>query len=268
LIWSALFVSFLEQQGENNMAPPPVLPPPPKWSLSAGEQATRVEDGNEEQEAVAETETAEHLGARLNSAVTAAGLKDIDRMVDDSNDDENAAGRRRVGGVCESAYLGNENSKKLLLAMSYGLKVGDRILGDVSVEPFKSSKSKITFTPNANFLSDEVQRRADQLQLTGRDKPRCGNWNIKKLREWLCKYPITEEVDVLFLKDEEGNFKQSLELAQVERQVLAARTRAPSTSWIGPKPFLRLYHALIDDTVKVAFLERYNTKDREVSTFI
>jgi hypothetical protein len=62
---------------------------------------------------------------------------------------------------CEAIYLGSGNCKKLLLAMCYGIKDGDRQLGVTTVDPYQSTKRKVLFIPNRDIVLDEIKRRAN-----------------------------------------------------------------------------------------------------------
>jgi hypothetical protein len=162
---------------------------------------------------------------------------------------------------CEAIYLGSGNCKKLLLAMCYGIKDGDRQLGVTTVDPYQSTKRKVLFIPNRDILLDEIKRRADIFDVLPR--PRMASKSIVLRRKWLEENPITDLVDVAFLKREETNFRQSLQAALDEELNLSQQNRTrESASWTTCDPYLRLYHSLIDDEVVDAFISCHAVMDR------
>ena len=48
----------------------------------------------------------------------------------------------RMGGTCASLYTEERQSKKALVAMAYGIKLGDHNIGNCDVEPYLSAKGK------------------------------------------------------------------------------------------------------------------------------
>ena len=49
------------------------------------------------------------------------------------------------GGICASLYEEKSASKKLLMAMANGIKLGDQNIGNCDVEPYASAKGKTSF---------------------------------------------------------------------------------------------------------------------------
>jgi hypothetical protein len=49
------------------------------------------------------------------------------------------------GGICASLYKEKFDSKKILMAMAYGIKLGDQNIGNCDVEPYASAKGKTSF---------------------------------------------------------------------------------------------------------------------------
>jgi hypothetical protein len=71
------------------------------------------------------------------------------------------------------------------------------------------------------------------------------------------QHPIAHPVAIAFLVEEEAKFKTEVEAA-------ANETKAKKTSnWIDNDPFLHLYHCLINDKVKAAFLDHGNALNHE-----
>jgi hypothetical protein len=77
------------------------------------------------------------------------------------------------------------------MTMCIGLSSSDteeRVLGDVTVDPFLSSKQKRQFIP----------KKAVDLKLDdGEKKPRAGNWSNTTLIEWLRSHPSEGREKVL-----------------------------------------------------------------------
>jgi hypothetical protein len=147
---------------------------------------------------------------------------------------------------CEAIYLGSGNCKKLLLAMCYGLKDGDRQLGVTNLDPYQSTKRKILFIPNRDTLLEEIRRRGDIFDVLPR--PRMAT---------------SKNLDVAFLKTEERNFRQYLQAALDEELNLSQQNRTRvSASWTTCDPYLRMYHSLIDDEVVDAFISCHTVMDQ------
>ena len=70
-------------------------------------------------------------------------------------------------------------------------------------------------------------------------------------------YPLAHPTDIAFLVQEEARFKAEVE--EATNEVKAKKT----SNWVDNDPFLRLYHCLINDKVKAAFLSRDNVLNRE-----
>jgi hypothetical protein len=154
------------------------------------------------------------------------------------------------------ATITRGGSKKLLMGMCYGLSNDEeeRKIGDVTLEPFASSRNKKAFTPSVKQLRVEIMRRAAALQAKA---PRNSHYTKDRCYNWLMQHPIAHPVDIAFLVEEEAKFKTEVE--EAVNEVKAKKT----SNWVDNDPFLRLYHCLINDTVKAAFLERDNVLNRE-----
>jgi hypothetical protein len=164
-------------------------------------------------------------------------------------------------GACETLYKDTENSKTLLLAMCYGLKGKEgqgTILGDVQLEPYLSAKQRKYFNPAGSNLKAETSRRA---QAHGLKMPKNANFTKVNCYAWLSKHPVEDPVDIEFLRKEETTFRNILAEAATEGREMSKKVKA--APWVKNDPFLRLYHCLTHDTVKVAFLDRDMVMDRE-----
>ena len=125
----------------------------------------------------------------------------------------------------KAAYEASGKSKIILLSMCIGLVSTSsndqddvhgrharrlpRLLGDVTVEPYRSSRSKRFFKPSLKDLVREVQRRLVVLPTT-RGRIRTEHKGKPYLTAWLCRNPVTDPVDVAFLRREEHKFMKDL----------------------------------------------------------
>jgi hypothetical protein len=79
------------------------------------------------------------------------------------------------------------------------------------------------------------------------------------LLEWLKSNPIENLADVDFLIKEEEYFHNIIIDAKMERvngMLTATESTKKKSPWVSNKPFLRLYHCLLDDNVKRAFQKK------------
>jgi DNA-directed RNA polymerase subunit L len=156
----------------------------------------------------------------------------------------------------ESRYKDKGESKQILMGMCFGLtnNKDKRKIGDLSLEPYASASHKKEFTPSVKQLRVEIVRRSEALMVKA---PRSSHYTKDRCYKWLMHHPIVHQLDIAFLVEEEAKYKTKLEAAANE--VKAKKT----SNWVDNDPYLRLYHCLIDDTVKAAFLERDNVLNRE-----
>lgn len=150
-------------------------------------------------------------------------------------------------------------SKTLLMAMCYGLSNDEqeRKIGDLSLEPYASSKQKKSFTPSVKQLRIEMVRRAAALHMKS---PRSSHYTKQQCYKWLMGNPMAHPSDIAFLVQEEAGFKAEVEDANNKAKAIKAKK---TSNWVDNDPFLRLYHCLIDDKVKAAFLTRDHVLNRE-----
>lgn len=205
------------------------------------------------------------MEARINARSS------LDESDDDDDDDDNLEEQDALTnsgnpgstvGRCELAIVANDNSKKMMLAMCLGLMDEDggklAILDD---EPYKSSKvSKRSFSYLRKDLLEEIARRS----ATSSKPPKCNNWPLKRLTDWLLDHPVTDSTDVLYLKAAEKSFRQLLVDANTEAQELEnnARSVRGGNQW-DHDTFLRVYHCIVDDRVKPLYLRRNEVLSRQ-----
>jgi hypothetical protein len=87
--------------------------------------------------------------------------------------------------------------------------------------------------------------------------PKSSHYTKERCYKWLMLYPLAHPTDIAFLVQEEARFKAEVE--EATNEVKAKKT----SNWVDNDPFLRLYHCLINDKVKAAFLSRNNVLNRE-----
>ena len=97
-------------------------------------------------------------------------------------------------------------------------------------------------------MLDEIEQRCLFLELPKRPKPK--NWNSPVMRGWLEKHPIKNTRCVRFIKSEELQLRKALIEARKETE----SSTSPALAWRSNEPWLCLYHCLIEDEVKKAFV--------------
>jgi hypothetical protein len=196
------------------------------------------------------------------TGINSSLLVDSSTDEDDKNEQEDDNGASMVAGdgECEIVYKDNFNSKKLLMVMVYGIIVEDKNIGDCEAEPYASASGKKQFLPILLGLKDEVIRRSTSKK---KPLPKCKNWNKPKLLAWLGDNPIENLVDVAFLIKEEASLRNVLIEAKKETSQLASNDNIKKSPWVTNLPFLRLYHCLLDDNVKKAFMIKDDAWNRQ-----
>jgi hypothetical protein len=130
----------------------------------------------------------------------------------------------------------------------------ERKISNLSLEPFASARIQKLFTPSVKLLCIETMRQATALSMK---VPKSSHYLNDKCYKWLFQNPIAHHVDIAFLVEEKAKFKTEVEAA-------ASKAKAKKTlHWIDNDPFLCLYHCLINDTIKAAFLDCDNVLNCE-----
>jgi hypothetical protein len=143
--------------------------------------------------------------------------------------------------------------------MGIGLEETIRI--DTNAEPYKSSNSRRSFVPTGNILIQEILRRAVSFGLPVSKLPKPENWVNKKRLTWLKNNPILAPGEIDFVTLEIVAFDDLFKAGTTERQNDIAPTQSKD-AWNGPLPYLQLYHVLMEDEVRIAFLDQYKAKER------
>ena len=149
----------------------------------------------------------------------------------------------------------------VLFAMAIGCNLID--LPDHKEPPFSRSKtyhSEIKL--DSATLKLEVTRRWKAYKMSGR-QPCPANWKMEKAVEYLMNNPIppSEVVDRTWLKAELDKWKGIQEMINESQQHSA--DKVIHQTWSNDIPYLRLYHTLVDDSIRRAFGEAYAVKTRE-----
>ena len=193
--------------------------------------------------------------------------KEVDGEVGDNlipNAQEVAA--TRAGGEAENEneteqttatqteYAKQNMSLKSLVVLCSGLKDQDGSpLMDINLPPWNRIARK-NIKPNQAELRYEINRRFTQFGCTG-PKPKPKHWRNEQILGWLEEHPISDPADVCFLKETMEKQRQlqiqSFDARQQEQEAL-------ELNWTGIYPFLRLTHCVIENTIKQAYLHRYD----------
>ena len=188
---------------------------------------------------------------------------EIHNKPDDGAGDEEANDTRPP---CKKHYDNLNGSKKVLMAMLTGLSLKDdegnpdsRILGDLKVEPYRSTKNKKLFKPGCEDLIAEIYRRVEVL---GLEEVRAANWRIGKTMKWLFENKIISPDDIAFLREEERKFYDNLVAAEEERIALQSLPKENGPVW-SENADLRMVHCLLEDDIREAFFRRHDVMARD-----
>ena len=161
-------------------------------------------------------------------------------------------------------YETSNGAKSLLMAMCIGLrsssKENQRSLGDLTLEPFSSSRQTRQFIPKKAELVKEVERRCI---ITLNESPRAANWSNTALTEWLMTHPVECEEEVKYLQTEEAKFHDILFEANKEAVVIARNSSGHTNGMVWNNfADMRLIHCLIVESVREAYLQRNEVLNR------
>jgi hypothetical protein len=166
---------------------------------------------------------------------------------------------------CKEYYIKNNNSKKALLAMCLGVdptnnKFGDPDEDDVYKAPPPAFK-KNSFAPSAKELKVEAICRNRSFDSSSKEL-KCSSWLKPRLKEWLLQHPITCAIDIRFIKEKEKEFRNQLLDAAKERDAQQElHASIAQEAWVGPVPWLRLGHAIVDDDVLTSYRNIHKWQD-------
>jgi hypothetical protein len=109
--------------------------------------------------------------------------------------------------------------------------------------------------PKVQEYKKEVNRRVKLFPMTRialGDRPRStNNWNKEQCVEWLKKYPLTGDCAAYVM-------------AQTEhlKKVYNRHIEEAAEPWRAPVPQLRMFHCIVDDSIKAKFLRRNDAPTR------
>jgi hypothetical protein len=165
---------------------------------------------------------------------------------------------------CQVFYLSNNNCKKVLYAMAVGLQ------NDMETDVFVNFDDEVyihatikkkEYIPELKQLKKEILRRAECNKNI--DKiPRPSQWSAMQIQTWLECNPITEEVDVIFIKTEINKFVSLLKLTIKEIKENDNNCVLPTISWNTEIPMLRLIHVFMEEDIKILFHLRNDPMNR------
>jgi hypothetical protein len=169
-------------------------------------------------------------------------------------------------GACESVFLWMKRSQPCLIAMCQGLMArpnevypGTYVFDMDRDEILKAFPQKTLFFPTVKVLKEEAQRRATLFKLK---KPLKKSANRTELVDWLKCHEITDPLDEAFLRFEANKTYQMI-MKQAEEAAAVSRERLASRNWNSQEPWMRFYHCVTDDEVKVLLRTNERTLTRE-----
>lgn len=175
----------------------------------------------------------------------------------------NKRSKSSAGIGCRECYLEHFNKKNVLLAMCLGAEEGNPSFGDVERDDcYMNARNKRSFQPTRVDLLAEVSRRF--AKENGGKQRKCSSWSKQKARDWLLVHPITDEADLDFLKAEEKMLRDTLLASAAERATqLELHDSNTADAWVGKEPWLRMYHAILEDEVLTSYKRVHEWADRE-----
>ena len=158
---------------------------------------------------------------------------------------------------------------KSLTVLTIGIKDDNgAALIDLDAEPWTSLVST-TSRPQRDDLAEEVLRRYVSENLSDRPDmkrlPQPRNWDKKKLLKWLDDNPVTDTIDVEFLKDTVCVRRAAAERNAKARAEAKESDEKSGGAWYGPIPMLRLIMALVDsDEIRHAYMKRNDISNERI----
>ena len=166
----------------------------------------------------------------------------------------------------ETAFL-EKNSSITVLAIGIKDDNGAALI-DFDAEPWTSLVST-TSRPQRDDLAEEVLCRyvsenlSDRPDMKRLHQPR--NWDKKKLLKWLDDNPVTDTIDVEFLKDTVRVRRAAAERNAKARAEAKESDEKSGGAWYGPIPMLHLIMALVDsDEIRHAYTKRNDISNERI----
>jgi len=175
----------------------------------------------------------------------------------DNNDDDDSSSHGQADvSESEKFYVSKGNDKRILICLCIGLKGADgQPLINPDKDPWAKQAADVRKPNMAEHLKPEILCRSSSFVTFGsKSAPRPGQWNLEKCMEWLHAYPIIDLDCKEFLRLEALRVTKILKDAVQEKDTEALAIRFGV--WAGPKPYLRLVHCIIDDSIRPHYLRR------------
>jgi hypothetical protein len=118
-------------------------------------------------------------------------------------------------------------------------------LVDIDKPPWSLQKKKDVRPLLKDYIT-EIKRRA---VLTG-TPPKCNSWKAHVCLAWLIDNPITGDADKAFIRQQLNVFVTAVQAKAAEALTLK------EGRWCGGIPYLRIIMSLMEDDIKIAFLNR------------
>jgi hypothetical protein len=165
--------------------------------------------------------------------------------------------RRKTISEAERVLVEHSNRWSMLYVLCIGLETttndGEtKPLLDFNDDSFKNLKKK-DIKPSLEHLLNEITRRSLLDDTPKKPKPK--GWNFSKCLQWLMQNPVTNDDDVVFLK------KKVEEVIQIADAAANCQGGEDSgKNWVGPLPYLRLIHCLLEDNIRDKWIHRNDPK--------
>lgn len=181
---------------------------------------------------------------------------DTTNNTDVLEDDVNTMEEPSTANVSHTIYVESGNSKKALVLLAAGMNdVDGKPLIDLETSPWNKRGCENTVKPSRIQYQREVDRRTKSFAVARH--PKTKGWSVTNCIKWLEDHPVTEEVDVSFIKAETKRFVDLMaSMAEEEEEMVGGK------AWRGNVPYLRLIHCVIEDDIKVKFLRRADSLSR------
>ena len=155
---------------------------------------------------------------------------------------------------------------RVLFAMSEGIPTNVATLPKHKDPPFCISKKyHREVKPDLGTLQQEVVRRYNAYGLSSNGKPlRPKNWNKDKCLAFLNEHPIPALAhfsEIEFLQKELQKWSEIQKTVNDSQQ--QEEDRVLQKSWNSDVPYLRMYHVLIDDKLRLELTKAFTVKSRE-----
>ena len=150
--------------------------------------------------------------------------------------------------------------------MCVGLLEGATYIFDLDADPWNTIK-KPSIKPTRIEYAHEIARCSSHILVSSGGVPRIpktANWSLTKCIEWLQEHPLTDEQDIVFLKNKVQQLKVLISSAAQEERQREGEAGQLTGHWRGPIPYMRLIMCLTQDyDIKAAFLWRVDARSRQ-----